>query len=256
MATVKVNDLLNKAQTILQDTTGTRWPEHELVGWLNDAYREIILARPDANSESGDFTCAEGTRQVLTKDFPNALRLMDVVRNKAGNERAVRLIERQILDDQRRGWHTEPASVDIEHYIFDPKLPREFLVYPPATSAAQLEVVYSSVPTDHPIQEDGAAEEVYIDYGSSSSITVGGESFIPASETIKIVDSYANAILDYMLYRAYSKDAKYAANGQRAVRHYQAMQAAIGIKTQSDTATMPRDLETLVRVAQQQQQEQ
>ena len=238
MATVKVNDLLNKAQTILQDTTGTRWPEPELVGWLNDAYREIILARPDANSESGDFTCAEGTRQVLTTGFPNALRLLDVVRNVATTsaKKAVRLIDRTILDDQRRGWHAETASVDIEHYIFDPKLPREFLVYPPATSAAQLEVVFSSVPTDH--NPEGAYQ-------------VGGAD---ANETIKIVDSYANAILDYMLYRAYTKDAKYAANWPRAAQHYQAMQAAIGIKTQSDTATMPRDLETLVRVAQQQQQ--
>jgi len=221
MATVKVIDLVTKAQTILQDTTSARWPMDELVGWLNDAYREIILARPDANSESGTFTCAAGTRQVLTNGFPNALRLMDVVRNVAATSqgRAVRLIDRQILDDQRRAWHTETATVDIEHYIFDPKLPREFLVYPPATDAAELEVVFSSVPTGH---------NTATDYTSSN-------------ETIQIVDSYANAILDYMLYRAYSKDAEYAANAQRAVQHYQAMQAAVGIKTQTDNATVPVD---------------
>ena len=221
MATVKVNDLINKAQTILQDTTSTRWPSNELVGWLNDAYREIILARPDANSESGTFTCAEGTRQVLTDGFPNALRLMDVVRNLAATSarRAVRLIDRIVLDDQRPGWHTETAGVNIEHYMFDPKLPREFLVYPPASTAAQLEVVFSSVPTDH---------DPSTDYSASN-------------ETIKIVDSYANAILDYVLYRAYSKDAEYAANGQRAVQHYQAMQAAVGTKTQTDNATVPVD---------------
>lgn len=233
MSTVKVYDLVNKAQTILQDTTSTRWPQDELVGWLNDAYREIILARPDANSQSGTFSCAEGTRQVLTNEFPSALRLLDIVRNvgTGSSQGAVRLIERAILDDQRRTWHAEDPATNIEHFIFDPDLPREFMVYPPAATGAALEVVYSSVPTDH---------DVSVDYSTST-------------ETIKIVDSYANAILDYMLYRAYSKDAEYAANSQRAVSHFQAMQNALGIKTKSDSAGDPRDLQTIARAIAQQQ---
>lgn len=233
MATVKVYDLVTKAQTILQDTTSTRWPQDELVGWLNDAYREIILARPDANSQSGEFNCVAGTRQVLTSEFPSALRLLDIVRNtgSGSDQRAVRLIERAILDDQRRSWHSEPQSETIEHFIFDPDLPREFMVYPPAATGAVLEVVFSSVPTDH---------DVNTDYSTND-------------ETIKIVDSYANAILDYMLYRAYSKDAEYAANSQRAVSHFQAMQNAIGIKNKTDSSNDPRDLQALARAIAQQQ---
>jgi hypothetical protein len=202
-----------------------RWPVSELQDWLNDSYREIILARPDANSESGTFTCAAGTRQVLTSEFPNALRLLDVVRNVAAtsDKRAVRAITRSILDDQRRTWHGESGAVNIDHFMFDERLPREFLVYPPATTAAQLEVVYSSVPTNHTLTD--------------AELTTN-----PSSETIKIVDSYANAMLDYMLYRAYSKDAEYAANAQRAMGHYQAMQAALGIKTQTDLTFAVRDV--------------
>jgi len=233
MSTVKVIDLVNKAQTILQDTTSTRWPQDELVGWLNDAYREVILLRPDANSESGTFSCKAGTRQVLTDEFPSALRLLDVVRNTATNssQGAVRIIERQILDDQRRCWHAEDQSESIEHFMFDPKLPREFLVYPPASTDAQLEVVFSSVPVGHDAQTD---------YSTSM-------------ETIKVVDSYANALLDYMLYRAYSKDAEYAANAERAMAHYEAMQRAIGVKTQSEQSANPRDLQTLAKAIAQQQ---
>ena len=232
MATVKVIDLVNKAQTILQDTTSTRWPQDELVGWLNDAYREIILARSDANSESDVFSCVAGTRQVLTNEFSNALRLLDVVRNTAtaSNKGAVRVIEREILDDQRRTWHSEPAADTIEHFMFDPRLPREFLVYPPASTNAKLEVVFSSVPTGH-------------DEGTDYTASI---------ETIKIVDSYANSILDYMLYRAYSKDAEYAANAQRAMAHYEAMQQAIGAKSQQDQSSNPRDLETLAKAIAQQ----
>lgn len=221
MATVKVVDLIQRAQIILQDTTGTRWPEIELQYWLNDAYRELILARPDANTETGTFTCAAGTRQQLPLVFPNALRLIDVVRNvaAASAKGAVRKTDRAILDDQRRMWHAETGTINIEHFMFDPLLPREFLVYPPALPTAELEVVYSSVPTAHTLSEAELANPA-------------------TAETIKIVDSYANAILDYMLYRAYSKDAEYTGNAQRAMAHYQAMQAAIGAKTQTDTASV------------------
>ena len=89
---------------------------------------------------------------------------------------------------------------------------------PPATTTAQLEVVYSSVPTGHTISGNTVPDEV-----------------------IKVDDSWANCIIDYILYRAYSKDAEYAANSQRAAAHYQAMQASLGVKTQSDQAVTPQE---------------
>ncbi|MCK7581100.1 MAG: hypothetical protein MZV65_39390 [Chromatiales bacterium] len=222
MATVTVEELLLRAQTILQDATALRWPLHELLAWLNDAYREIVLLRPDANSETGVYTCSEGTRQDLAKangGFPNALSLLDVVRNVAASssKRAIRHIDRTILDDQRRGWHAETPTVNVEHFMFDARLPRSFLVYPPATAQAQLEVVFSSVPLAHSVAD--AAD-------SSTAM-------------IRIVDSYANAMLDYILYRAYTKDAEYAANAQRATAHYQALATALGIKTRQ-TSRSPR----------------
>jgi len=222
MATVKVVDLVARAQTILQDTTATRWPVLELQNWLNDAYREIVNIRPDVNTQTGTYTCTVGTRQVLTSGFANATRLVEVTRNVASSsdKRAIRLIDRRVLDDQRRGWHAETGTVNIEHYMFDPRLPKEFLVYPPATTSAQLEVVYASVPAAHALSEAQLTN--------------------PATVTpINIDDNYANVMLDYMLYRAYTKDAEYAANAQRATGHYQAMQASLGVKTQGDMAVQP-----------------
>lgn len=222
MATVKVVELVSKAQTILQDATSTRWPVLELQSWLNDSYREILLVRPDINTKTGTFTCAAGTRQVITAQFSNALRVIDVVRNVAttSTKEAVRVVDRRVLDDQRRAWHAETGTVNIQHFMFDPRVPKEFLVYPPATTSAQLEVVYSEAPTAHTLTEAQLIDPT-------------------TSETIKVDDSYANAMLDYMLYRAYSKDAEYAANVQRAVSHYQAMQTALGVKTQGDSAANP-----------------
>lgn len=219
MPTVQVVELVQRAQIVLQDTTGTRWPELELQMWLNDAYREILLHRPDTNTQIGEFACVEGTRQRLTDVFPSALSVDRVVRNLAASSRkgAIRAINQSVLDDQRRTWHAESPTVDIELYMIDPLLPREFFVYPPASTEAVLEVVYSSVPDAHTLSE--------------AELQDAG-----TDEPIRIVDSFANAILDYMLYRAYSKDAEYMGNAQRAVMHREAMLASMGVGSQTAAA--------------------
>lgn len=169
MGTVTVESILCRAQIILQDTTGTRWPLQELLGWLNDAYREIVLLRPDAFSQVEEFVCATGTRQDLKAQHQNALRLLDVVRNMpATGGGAIRHIERRILDDQRPFWHSETGSTKVRHYSFDSRAPTSFLVYPPAASGAKVEVVFSSVPTEH------AVAEIDLEYPCPSAAPTGG----------------------------------------------------------------------------------
>jgi hypothetical protein len=74
-----------------------------------------------------------------------------------------------------------------------------------------VELVYSSSPTDVP--------------------SVGS--------TITLDDVYANAIIDFMLYRAYSKDAEYAANREYAKQHYQSFMTSLGLKAQTDQSVNP-----------------
>jgi hypothetical protein len=223
--TISVAELIERVRTILQDTTSIRWTKEELTNWLNDSYREIINIRPDANSVSATFTCAQNsTRQSLVtgtlSPAVSPIRLLDVTRNITSG-RAIRHVQREPLDDTRRAWHKETGP-EIEHFMFDPRLPREFFVYPaPSGASHQIEVVISSVPAGHT-------------YNSSTGAW--------SAANYELIDSFANASLDYVLYRAYSKDAEYAANAQRAVAHFQAMQNALGLKTQSDIATNPQDL--------------
>ena len=56
---------------------------------------------------------------------------------------------------------------------------------------------------------------------------------------LSVDDVYANAILDYVLYRSYQKDSEYAGNSQRAIMHYQGFTNSLGIKTQADIAVTP-----------------
>lgn len=229
MATVKVIDIIERVEHVLQDSN-VRWPRLELQSWINESYLAITLLRPDANAKAATFTCAAGSRQVLTKTggggFPSALQLLDVTRNmKSGSTlKAVRLVSRAVLDDQRPTWHAETQSDNIQHYMYDPRQPKEFFVYPPATSTAQVEVIYADAPAAH------ALTESQLNPAASS----------PNTTVINLDDIYMSPMIDWVLYRAYSKDAEYGANEQRAQASYGAFNAAIGAKSQTDSAVTPK----------------
>ena len=222
MSTVKVIDIIKRVEDVLQDSN-IRWPRTELQNWINESYLAITLLRPDANSKTGTFTCVAGSRQVLTADFPSALRLLDVTRNLANTstKRVIRLVSRSVLDDQRPSWHAETGSVNIQHFTYDPRQPKEFFVYPPATTSAQLEVVYADAPTSHTLTE------LQLDPESGNT------------EVIKLDDIYMSPMIDWVLYRAYSKDAEYGANEARATAAYSAFNNAIAAKSQTDAAAAP-----------------
>jgi len=229
MATIKVVDVIERVEDILQDT-GLRWPRQELQNWINESYLQISLLRPDANSKSGTFTCVVGSRQTLNATvggFSTGLRLLDVVRNMASSsdKKVIRLISRSVLDDQRPSWHTETGTLNAQNYTFDPRQPKDFFLYPPALVTTEVEVVYADAPGAHDLDDD--------------ELTPGGSG--SSSEVIKLDDIYLSSIIDWVLYRAYSKDAEYAANAQRAMAHNQAFLGGINIKTQSDASSAPTE---------------
>lgn len=224
MSVVRVIDIIRRVEDVLQDSN-VRWPRVELQNWLNEAYHSITLVRPDATAKAESFTCVEGTRQVLTAQHPSALRLLDVTRNlaTASKKQAVRLVQRSVLDDQRPTWHAETGTVDVQHWMFDPRQPKEFFVYPPALATTELEVVYADTPGIH------ALTEAQLDPDGTQA------------DVILLDDIYMSPIIDWVLYRAYSKDAEYGANEVRATAAYQAFNSALGVKSQVDSASNPTD---------------
>ena len=208
MPTVQVNNLISRAATVVQDTTKVRWQNAEWLDWLNDGQREVAVIRPTACTENEPFTMVTGTRQTL----PEAgVMFIDVTRNLSPGTDAVRICSREVLDAQRPGWHGETNTQNkVVHYVYDPRNPKNFYVYTQATAGWTIELVYSKSP-------DAAALDGYI----------------------TLDDIYANALVDYMLYRAYSKDAEYAGNGQRAMNAYSAFQNSLGVKTQNEMTSNP-----------------
>jgi len=217
--TIAAQSIVRRVVETLQDSTSVRWPISELVRYLNDGQREVVLYRPDSMVTNAVLTCVAGTRQTLPSV---GSKLIEIVRNVAATsaKKAVRMINREILDAQTPGWHGLTGVVDITHFMYDPRDPRTFYVYPPATTLAQLDVVYAAYPTDIAEPADGTL------YGSVSG-------------NISLPDIYGNILGDYILYRAYTKDSEYAGNAQRAQAHYAAFGNALGIEVKGTTGVMP-----------------
>ena len=217
--TVTVQSVIDRAQAVLQDTTGVRWPVvAELVLWVNDAQREIALLKPDASATNVTVTLATGTKQ----DIPNGgNRLLRVVRNMSAassgtGKRSVRIVDREVLDAQSPDWHDPTVAGDaahttiVKHYVYDDANPRNFYVYPGVAGNAYLEIIYSSNPAA-----------------------------VAQNANLSIPDLFANAVMNYVLYMAYMKDAEYAGNAERASTHYTLFTNSVMGKGMIDTSTSP-----------------
>ena len=213
MRTITAQEIINKVQIVLQDTTGIRWPDTtELLGWLNDGQREVLVFKPNANVVNTSIQLASGTKQSLPAD---GIQLIDVPRNMGSDGatpgKAIRIAMREILDAQSPDWHTETPSATTKHYMYTPLDPKHFYVYPPSNGAGQVELIYAAVP--------------------AKVATI--------ANMISLDDIYSNVLVDYILYRAYSKDSDYAANPQRAAASQAAYTAALTGKAQAEVIVNP-----------------
>jgi len=218
--TVTVQSVVDRVQNILQDTTGIRWPTAELVLWVNDAQREIALIKPDATAVTANVALVVGTKQTIPSDGNRLLsinRNMSSAAGSATGKRAIRLVDSEILNAMNPDWHDPSVTGDaahtttVKHYTFDSDNPRVFYVYPGASSTSTfIEIVYSANP---------------------ATVALSGNLGVP--------DLFANAVMNYVLYMAYQKDAEVAAHQQRAGTHYQLFTTSVAGKAQLDLAANP-----------------
>lgn len=210
---MQASDIIDRARVVLNDADGTRWLNDEFFKWINDGQRVIVMVRPDASVANEPLNLVTGTKQALPT---SGLRLLDVVRNvgaaptNAGG-RAIRIVDREVLDTQNPVWHSDTGSTTIKNFIYDNRDPKSFYVYPPAATGARVEIVYSKVPTN---------------------VTA-------TTSDLSVDDIYADALLNYVLFRAYSKDAEFAQNMQLSSNYLGIFNSMLGIKTQKDVAYSP-----------------
>lgn len=201
MATT-AQSIIDKAEEILQDASNDRYSEAELLAWLNFGQKAIVREKPDANPVRESVLLTSGLWQSLPT---TGILLLDVTMNMGTDGTSpgtpIILVDRKWIDTALPTWTVASASDEVKHLIYDPKSqPKSFMVYPQSTGSNYIEIVTAKLPAD--VAAIG------------NNITIG--------------DEYAEALLDYVLFRAYTRDAEYRQNADRAIAHWQSFLMILG----------------------------
>lgn len=215
--TIQASYLIQQVAEQLQDTTFARWKVPELARYLMDGRREILVSRPDATAQTLELTLSEGAVQTLPVA---ATKLLEVRRNSGTSKRAVTQCPLEMLDAVAPEWAAMTPSTEIRHFTFDPRTPREFHVYPPAVSGTKVMAVCSTIPADLTVAP-----------GATQASGVTGDTGVP--------DILVNALMNYMLYRAYAKDSESPSSMARAQAYYSAFAAGLGTEVSATVTAGP-----------------
>ncbi len=208
--------IIDIAKTKLNDEQGKRWPDAELLNDLNDGQRRIMVLDPTTKGRH----CVVDLEPGVIQRLPDSVMvMMEPVRNKAadgiGSGRAVIPIDRRTLDNMHPDWPADPPLKEARFIMYDRELtPREFSVYPPQP------------------QSPGALDAVLVDFPTDCTLAeLDGEETGKADSEIDLPDDKANALLYFIMFRAHSKDSRYALLGM-ADRYERLMLSELGLAAQ------------------------
>ncbi|WP_126975575.1 phage adaptor protein [Frigidibacter oleivorans] len=212
----RAKDVMRRASTILQDSGAVHWLAAELFAYLQDGIREVVAIKPNANSRIVILSLVAGTRQELPAEYSILSR---VIRNivQGQEERggaAIRPIDRSVLDAQIPGWQDKsvmPFARAVLHVVHDMTTPRQFYVVPGNNGEGRIEAAVGVVP----LELSGPTGSAMLDVEAYDSF-------------VDLPDLYRNPLVDYVLYRALSKDSGEANAAARATAHYSSFTAALG----------------------------
>lgn len=211
MATT-AQSIIDKAERTLKDENNVHWnATTNHLAALNDGQREIVFFKPDAYVVNSAQVLVAGTKQTAPT---GTIRIIDITRNMGtagttpGN--AVTLVDMEILNRWKPGWHTDTAAAVVVHWMLDPKDPLVFYVYPkqPDSGFGYVEIRRTAVPAD--VAAIG------------NNITLG--------------DEYANALYYFIMHRAWAMDNDLSPVALKLSTDYrEAFLQSIGAKEQVET---------------------
>jgi hypothetical protein len=218
--TTTAQSIVLRAQVVLQDETGTRWSANELVRHLNDGQREIARLRPDSTATTLTHTLTTGFKQ----DLPSTSQaLIDIHSNVSGTKRRITKVDMVQLDAVSPDWRNQAGGTEIRHFMHDLREPRVFYVYPPVSSGVQVEMAVSAYPTD------------------VGTPTAPGLLATTVTGNISVQDHWAETLLNFVLFKAYSKDAEYGGNANLAAGYLSLFNTAMGTQLQSTSTVAPKE---------------
>jgi hypothetical protein len=210
-------EIMRRGSTTLVDPSAVRWTAQEMRDYINEGVRAIIAMKPNAASVTATLALASGTRQVLPVAYTVLARVM---RNTVSGQAVTSLDDTVLLDQHIPGWRSAtviPFHKDVTHIIQDPVDLRVYHVLPGNDGSGQIDVIVGQIPTDIPLP---------------------GAPNVPANyiTPVGLPDIYQDALVNFLLYKAYSKDAASPNAQARATAHYTLFDGQVKGIAEAETA--------------------
>lgn len=205
---LEVSRLLNDAEP---GYAHTRWPREDLLEYLNDAQRQVYLYRPELYANTSELTLSPGARQG---PLPEGCQLQKIIGSTGKADRA-RKVDDGLLQ-AFAGTGCAPISVcgdySVRGYSFTPQDPMAFFV-------------------DPPVPEDGRTYSiVLVCQQAPEPITVAHlDDADPRNGRLVTPARMHNALVEWMLYRAYSVDMESPQSFGKQDSHRQHFYAMLGV---------------------------
>lgn len=193
--TMLASDVISRARDVLHDTDGIRWLDAEMLRWVADGQREAVALNPSLYTKTIVFTLVAGVTQSLAAvtDFVG---LVAVSKNVAADGvtpgRVVTMIDERLMEALDPLWQAAAPASTVIHAMYDPARRYQFRVQPPAVAGGKVEVIYGATPPE----------------------------VVSVTDTLALRDNCLPMLVDYVVFRAISKDSEVADELARAKIHH------------------------------------
>lgn len=189
-----------------------RWTRPDLLVYLNDAQRQVYLYRPELYARTELFPLAPGARQG---PLPEGCQLQKVIGSSPGGGRARKVDDGLLQAFADSGCRPSgPCGDDyrVSGYSFTPQDPMSFFV-------------------DPPVPDDGQTYTVaLVCQQTPEAITLAQlDAPNPAASALVTPARMHNALIEWMLYRAYSVDMESAQSFAKQEAHRKHFYAMLGV---------------------------
>lgn len=191
-------------QTQLNDPDGTTFTQEQLIVALNSALGMLCLLRPDATAKSAVIVMQRGARQQIPDDGARLIRVIANVRESGVTGQVIRLVQKADLDSSSLKWMAAYGT-HVKEYMFDPRVPKQFFIYPTVPPSVKVEIEYSANPR-----------------------TITADNF---DKALPVDAMYEQPIQELMMYKLLSGD---ATNGNSGATHLQMATELLGVQSAQD----------------------
>jgi hypothetical protein len=205
---VPLSTLIASARDTLLDASATVFTDAQLIVYANEGIAATCTIKPEVYIETLAYPLDAGMSQLITD--PNISGLLEVLYN-VGDGSPITLVDKKLMQIADPTWNANTAVANVKHYMYEPRTPLAFQVWPPAIEGSEILLKVTRRPS----------------------------TLNSSSDTIPLPEAWYPAILFFMLARAFMKQTK-KQDTAKAAMYYSQWAQAVGLRDAKDYGHLAR----------------